>query len=92
MRFDLSQVLERMEETEQRLDRHTTAIRSLQASTHSLTIAHRMVLYMIEDQENRNRWNNIRIRCLPETTRDDDLPASVQASLTAYWATRLIIL
>lgn len=60
-RSDLSQVLECVEETEHRLDRHTAAIRSLQNTTRSLTIAHRMALYKIEDQENRNWRNNIRI-------------------------------
>lgn len=62
VRSDLSQVLERVEETEQRLDRHAAAIKSLQTTTRSLTIAHRMALYKTEDQENRNMRNNIRIR------------------------------
>lgn len=37
-----------------------------------------MALYKIEDQENRNRRNNIRIRGLPEATRDNDLLPSIQ--------------
>lgn len=37
-----------------------------------------MALYKIEDQENRNRRNNIRIRGLPEATGDDDLLPSVR--------------
>lgn len=72
VRADLSQVLVRVEESEQCLDRHAAAIRNLQASTRSLHIAHRMALYKIEDQENQNRRNNIRIRGLPEATDDDD--------------------
>lgn len=76
VRSDLSQVLE---ETEQRLDRrHAAAIRSLQSTTRNFTIAHRMALYKIEDQENRNRQNNICIRGLPEATRDDNFPASIR--------------
>lgn len=51
VRADLAQVLERMEETEQRLDRHAAAIRDLQVSTRNLSIAHRMELYKIEDQK-----------------------------------------
>lgn len=78
VRTDLAQVLERVEETEQRLDRHANAIRDLKSSTRNLYIAHRMALYKLEDQENRNRRNNIRIRGLPEATRDDDLAASVR--------------
>lgn len=66
-------MLERVEKTEQRLDRHATAIRALQVTTRNLSIAHRMARYKIEDQENRNRKNNIHIRGLPEATRDDDL-------------------
>lgn len=76
--MDLAQVLERVEETEQRLDWHAAAIRSLQATTRNLTIAHRMALYKIEDQENRNRQNNIRIRGLPEATGDDNLLPSLR--------------
>lgn len=49
-RSDLSQVLEWVEETEQRLYCHVAAIRTLQASTFRLAIAHRMALYKIEDQ------------------------------------------
>lgn len=37
-----------------------------------------MALYKIEDQENRNRRNNIRIRGLPEATGDEDLLPSIQ--------------
>lgn len=77
VRSDLSHVLERVEETELRLDRHATAIRALQNTTRTLSIAHRMALYKIEDQENRNRRNNIRIRGLPEATGDDDLLPSL---------------
>lgn len=73
----LAQVLERVEESEHRLDRHASAIRNLQASTRNLAIAHRMALYKIEDQENRNRRNNIRIRGLPEATGDEDLLPSI---------------
>lgn len=75
VRSDLSQVLEHLEESELRLDRHVAAIRNLQTSTRSLHIAHRMAFYKIEDQENRNRRNNIRIRGLPEATSDNLLPS-----------------
>lgn len=75
---DLSQVLERVEESEQRLDHHAIAIRNLQVSTRNLAIAHRMALYKIEDQENRNRRNNIQIRGLPEATGNEDLLPSIQ--------------
>lgn len=75
IRSDLSQVLEQVEETEQRLDRHAVAIRSLQTTTRNLSIAQKMAVYKIKDQENRNR-QNIQIRGLPEATRDVDLPVS----------------
>lgn len=55
VRTDLAQVLERVEESEQRLERHADAIRSLQTATRNLAISHKMALYKIEDQENRNR-------------------------------------
>lgn len=78
VRSDLSQVIERVEESEQRLDRHAAAIGNLQSTTRTLAIAHRMALYKIEDQENRNRRNNIRIRGLPEATGDEDLLPSIR--------------
>lgn len=78
VRSDLSRVLERVEESEQRLDRHVAAIRLLQTNTRQLAITHRMALYKTEDQKNRNRRNNIRIRGLPQATRDDDLLPSIQ--------------
>lgn len=82
--MDLAQVLERVEETEQRLERHAAAIKDLQASTRNLSIAHRMVLYKIEDQENRNRRNIIHIRGLPEVTRDDELAASIRGIFNSF--------
>lgn len=54
------------------------AIRDLQNSTGCLTMAHRMVLYKIEDQEGRTWRNNIGIRGLLEATRDDNLLASIR--------------
>lgn len=48
-----TQVLEGVEDSELRLDRHAAAIRDLQATIRNLAIAHRMALYKIEDQENR---------------------------------------
>lgn len=73
---NLAQVLDRVEDSELRLDRHAAAVRDLQATTRNLT--HRMALYKIEDQENHNRRNNIRIRGLPEATRDEDLVGSIR--------------
>lgn len=73
VRADMSHLLVRLEEIEQRQDSHAVAIKELQDMVTQLAFAHRPSLYKLEDLENRNRRNNLHIRCLPEATRDNDL-------------------
>lgn len=79
---DLFQVLIRVDECEQRLDHHAAAIYELQAHTRRLT--HRMSLYKIEDQENLNRGNTIRIRGLPGEIRNGDLQGTVRGIFNLF--------
>lgn len=77
VRADMSHILVRVEETEQRQDSHATAIKELQETVTQLALAHRASLYKLEELENRNRRNNLRVRGLPEATRDNDLEPSI---------------
>lgn len=48
-----------------------------------LELAHRSSLYKLENLENRNRRNNLRIRGLPEATRDTDLEPTIRGVLNS---------
>lgn len=73
VRSDMSHLLARIEDTEQRQDLHEAAIKELQETVTQLAFAHCSSLYKLEDLENRNRRNNLRIRECPEATRDNDI-------------------
>ena len=81
VRADMAHLLDRVEETEQRQDLHEVAIKELQDTVTQLSYAHRASLYKLEDLENRNRRNNLRIRGLPEATGDNDLEPSLRGIL-----------
>lgn len=57
----MSHLLTRVEENEKRQDAQEAASKELQDKVTQLAIAHRMALYILEDFENRNRRNNLRI-------------------------------
>lgn len=78
VRTDMSHILVRVEETEQRQDTQALAIKEMQDTVTQLAIAQRASLYKLEDLENRNRRNNIRVRGLPEATGDSDLEPSIR--------------
>lgn len=75
-RADMSLLLGRLEETEQRQDFHVVAIKELPDTVTLLAFAHRASLL-----ENCNRRNNLRIRGLPEATRDNDQEPSIRGIL-----------
>lgn len=81
VRTDMSHILARVEETEQRQETNEHAITELQDTVKQLALAHRANLYKLEDLENRSRRNNLRIRGLPEATRDSDLEATIRGVL-----------
>lgn len=64
---DLNQILKRVEETEEKLDKHVAEMKELNEQMEGLQREQRHMRYKIEDQENRNRRKNLRIRGLPET-------------------------
>lgn len=78
---DMSHLLERVEETEKRQDSQAAAIKELQITMKRLALAHRSSLYKLEDFENRNCRNNLRISGLPEATKDSDLEPMIRGIL-----------
>lgn len=83
MRMELAHTLQWVEDKEQRLNHHHTAISDLQAQVHRLAMSHHMTLYKLEDQENHNRRNNFYIRGLPEAIRDEDLADTVRENFNS---------
>lgn len=63
-------------------DSHETSIKELQETVTQLAFANQASLYKLEDLEKRNRRNNLRIRGLPQATRDNDLEPSIRGILT----------
>ncbi|XP_018409373.1 PREDICTED: dynein heavy chain 3, axonemal-like [Nanorana parkeri] len=78
IRTEMSQVLKRVEDTEERLDVHTKAIQELQDQCRYMEKGMRIIAYKAEDQENRNRRNNLRLRGIPETVGDRELADKIR--------------
>lgn len=72
-RRDIQNVLQRVEESEAHLNEHKKAILDLRARAESDWLEMRNIRYRLEDQENRSRRNNLRIRGLPESVKTSDL-------------------
>lgn len=76
-RMDIQNVLQRVEQSEAHIDVHKKAILELRERAESDWREMRNIRYRLEDQENRNRRNNLRIRGLPETVKNSDLEKTV---------------
>lgn len=70
---DQSQILKRVEDTEEKLDTQTVGIKELKEQIKKLKTEQRNMLYRLEDQENRSRRENLRIRGFTEKTEEEDL-------------------
>lgn len=68
---DLNQILRRVEGTEEQLDSQRSDIDVLKDQMAELKREHRYTLYRLEDQENRNRRKNLRIRRVPDRLEED---------------------
>lgn len=75
---DMGHMLERVEKMEKRLDNHIQIIRELKEEMEALNNGKRELAYKLEDQENRNRRKNLRIRGLPESIQGQDLMGKIQ--------------
>lgn len=68
---DLNHILRRVEETEEQLDFQAAKLKELKDQMEELEKYQRYMRYRIEDQENRNRKRNMRIRGLPDQQGED---------------------
>lgn len=81
VRTDIGQVLKRVEETEDRLEDHEQRLEGMSKQIRDLQKANRSLLYKLEDQENRSRCKNLRIKGLPEKFGKEDLVSVLQQLL-----------
>ena len=72
-RADIKDVLTRVEESEAQIGEHQKVILKLQERADRNWIEMRNLRYKLEDQENRSRRNNLRVRGLPESVENKDL-------------------
>lgn len=71
LRGDLGHILERVEHTEKTTEEQKQEIETLRQQVKETQKNQRMILYKLEDQENRSRRKNIRIRSAPEKEGED---------------------
>lgn len=71
LRSDLGHLLTRLEMVEDTLDKQAREIRTSKDQVKNLQHNQAKFLYRLEDQENRNRRQNLRIRSVPERRGED---------------------
>lgn len=69
MRGDLGSLLDRVEETEKIVENQKKELETLKQQMKIAQQTQKEILYKLEDQENRNRRQNIRLRSVPERGR-----------------------
>lgn len=72
VRTDMGHLLARVEGMEKEVEQQGGEIATLKKQVKTLQRGHRELLFKMEEQENQNRRQNLRIRLLPEH-RDEDL-------------------
>lgn len=77
-RMDIQNVLQRVEESEVHLDEHKNTIMELRERAELDWLEIKNIPYRLEDQENRNRQNNLRICGLQESVKNGDLENTVR--------------
>lgn len=68
VRTDMGFLLRGVEEVEEKSENQAQEISELKMQIRKLQSDHRDILYKLEDQENQNRHQNLRIRAIPERT------------------------
>lgn len=63
---NMSHILKRVEESESIVGTQGAEIQKMKNQMEAMQVEHRNIKYRLEDQENRNRRKNLRIRGLPE--------------------------
>lgn len=78
LREDMNQTLKRVEEVETRVDQYGIELEDIRKQINEVTKTQRNIQYRLEDQENRSRRKNLRIRGLPEAQGEqEDLQAKM---------------
>lgn len=81
VRVDIGHVLKRVEEMEDRLEEHERRLEGMNMQIRDIQRANRSLLYKLEDQENRSRRKNLRIKGLPEKFGKEELAPALQQLL-----------
>lgn len=71
VRTDMGHLLKRVEEVEEVAEQQVQEISALKKQLKTLQLDQRELLYKLEEQENQNRRQNLRIRSLPEQRGED---------------------
>lgn len=81
LRTDLGNILARVEQTEDTIDKHERDLLDLKNQLKTIQQNQIKISYRLEDQENRNRRQNLRIRGVPEK-RGEELRKIIVAIFT----------
>ena len=71
LRTDITYMLERVEKAEAKIEQQDSELNELKNQFHTLKQNQRQLQYRLEDQENRNRRKNLRIRSIKEEKGED---------------------
>lgn len=74
---DISTLQDRMQTMEDSHASLQTQVASIQSASATRDVLHRSLITQLDDQENRSRRNNVRLRGVPESIRPQDLAASL---------------
>ena len=66
LRTDFGHMLSRIESAEEPIEKQEQESNSLKIQIDQIQLQQRHILYKLEDQENRNRRQNLRIKSIPE--------------------------
>ena len=78
LHVDFGHILGRVEEIEEKVESQGKELKNLKEQMRKMKMEQRNMLYKIEDQENRNRRKNLRIRGLPEKGPTEKLEETLE--------------
>lgn len=84
IRRDMDKRRERLSEVERRTGDTEDLLREHRASLHTMQVRMKAMESRAEDQENRNRRNNLRVVGLPEGTEGQDPAAYIEQMLCTF--------
>lgn len=75
---DLSHLLGRLEDSEKKMEAQSQQINKMKKDLKEMKIDQRNLAYKLEDQENRDRRNNLRVKGMSEGAAKEDLHTSMR--------------